>query len=471
MLTPSEYSRYDAVGLGSLIQTGEATASELLECAIARAEELNPDLNALVYKGYDEARAIAASIKPDSSGGLLQGVPFLIKDMNAVAGWPLTRGSRLFANETAAADCNIVSRFKAAQLVPFGKTNIPELCLTITTESKLYGPCHNPLNSAYSTGGSSGGTAAAVAAGIVPAAHGSDGGGSIRIPAACCGLFGLKPSRGLSVVDDDFGSAWSGMSVSHVLTRTVRDSAAFLDLLRLDKPSLFALPEYNESYYQTYSRSPGHLRVAVQRQRPDGKPVHPDCLAAVDRAAALCEQAGFVVEEQVLPVNYEQLGAAMGELINIHVAQIIMPQLEKTGQTAEDAKLEEATRRMAIRGAKSSATSYLAALDTLKTAERQMHDFHQHFDLVLSPVLSLPPAELGWLDMAGDIRSYASRFNEYSGFTALYNGTGQPSASLPLYRNSKGLPIGVMLSADWGDDHLLLQAAALLEQLSEGWKV
>ncbi len=470
MLSPSEYRRHDAIGLGSLIQTGEVSPSELLECAIQRAEEVNPELNALVHKAYDEARSTAATLKPDTSGSLLQGVPFLIKEMSPVNGWPWTRGSRLFARDTAGSDSAIVQRFREAGLVPFGKTNIPELCLTITTESRLYGPCNNPVSPGYSTGGSSGGAAAAVAAGIVPAAHGSDGGGSIRIPAACCGLFGLKPSRGLSVVDDDLGSAWSGMSVSHVLSRSVRDSAAFLDLLRLERPALFALPDYQESYYQSHSRSPGTLRVALQRQHPAGHSLHPDVLAALDHAAALCESAGFVVEEQVPPVNYEQLGAAMGTLINTHTAQIIQPELEKTDKSLEQAELEEATRRMAARGLKTPATDYLEAMDQLKTAERQMHAFHQRFDLVLSPVLSQPPAELGWLDMDGDIREYASRFSAYSGFTALYNGTGQPSASLPLYTTAAGLPIGVMLSADWGQDHLLLQASALLESLLENGK-
>ena len=468
MLKREEYLRHDAIGLASLLQTGDVSPAELLESAIAQTEVLNPGLNAIVHTAFDEARtaAVAMSSKAPDEFTPLQGLPFLIKDMSAVAGWPQTGGSRLFADRVAETDSAVVRRFREAGLLLFGKTNIPELCLTITTESALYGPCHNPQAPGHTPGGSSGGSAAAVAAGIVPAAHGSDGGGSIRIPAACCGLVGLKPSRGLTVVEADMGSAWSGMSVNHVLTRSVRDSAAFLDVLRLRKPDWFALPPFGESYYQSHGRQPGRLRVALQRQHPGGHPVQDDCLAAVDHAAALCEDAGMIVEEQRPPVDYETLAQAMGTLINVHVAQLVAP-ATGDGSTAAlpQAGLEEATRRMAARGLTTTATGYLAALDTLKQAERQMQEFHRHHDVVLSPVLSRPAVELGWLDMDGDIREYAQRFSAWSGFTALYNGTGQPSLSLPLYRNHKGHPVGVLFSAAWGQDHCLLQLGALLESV------
>lgn len=470
MPSREEYRRHDAIGLASLVQTGEVSPAELLESAIALTDELNPELNAIVHDAFDEARAAAAAlgtVKPDEQMPL-QGVPFLIKDMTAVAGWPQTCGSRVFADQHAEADSAVARRFREAGLLTFGKTNIPELCLTITTESALYGPCQNPQAPGHSPGGSSGGSAAAVAAGIVPAAHGTDGGGSIRIPASCCGLFGLKPSRGLTVVEPDVGSAWSGMSVHHVLTRSVRDSAAFLDVLRLHEPDWFALPAFHESYYQSHTRRPGRLRIALQRQHPGDAPVHEDCMAAVERAARLCEDAGMVIEEQRPPVNYEALGHAMGTLINVHVAQIVAPALGGDGAPAlEQTPLEEATRRMAARGLITTATDYLAALDTLKQAERQMAAFHQHYDLVLSPVLSLPPPELGWLDMNGDIREYAERFSRYSGFTALYNGTGQPSASVPVHRTAAGHPVGAMFSAGWGSDHQLLQLGALLESMDD----
>ena len=477
MLSNKEYICHDAVGLADLKASGDVSAQELLQCALSQSARLNPLMNAVVAEDADGALKIATALDCGKHQGLLSGVPFLVKEVNAVAGWPHTRSTQLLKNQIAKADSAVVRRYKQAGLVPFGSTNTPELCLTITTEFSLFGVCRNPHNLAYTTGGSSGGSAAAVAAGIVPSADASDGGGSIRIPAANCGLIGLKPSRGLTVVEADVGAAWSGMSVSHVVTRSVRDSAAFLDILKLGKPELFALPEYRESYYYTHTRSPGKLRIALQRQHPGGHPVHADCLAALDQVARLCEGNGHSIEETALPVDYAKVGAAMATLINIHVAQIVSAGLQTvatqelaTGKnrdsgsslslTLESAGLSESSRRMAARGMQSSAAQYLAALDTVKQAERQMAALHQQFDIVLSPVLAQPPAPLGWLNMnSGDVREYASRYASYSPFTALFNGTGQPSISLPLLTGSNNLPIGVMASAVWGMDHLLLQLA------------
>ncbi len=467
MLTTEEYTRLDAIAMADLRRRGQVSASELLECAFAQSDRLNPQLNAIVHQDRDNARQQArqidqrAGVQPDSAKhGPLSGVPFLIKEVNAVAGWPHTRSTRLYRHQVASSDSAIMRRYRQAGLIAFGSTNTPELCLTISTEFSLFGSSRNPHNLNHSSGGSSGGSAAAVAAGIVPAADGSDGGGSIRIPAACCGLVGLKPSRGLTVTEPDWGSAWSGMSVGHVLSRSVRDSAAFLDLLRLQRPGLFPVPDFRDLYLDSYGREPGKLRIAVQRQHPAGLPVHDDCLAALNRAVAQCESAGHHIEDLAPPVDYVLIGRAMSTLINVHTGQILSPGLEASGQTLEQAGLAESTRRMAANGMKTSAAQYLAALDTLKQAERQMAGFHEHYDLILSPVLALPPAELGWLDMnADDIREYARRYATYSPFTALYNGTGQPSIALPMHRNDTGLPIGVMFSAAWGHDHLLLQLA------------
>lgn len=477
MLSNKEYRVNDAVGLADLRASGEVSAYELLQCALAQSAKLNPVINAVVNEDAAGANKIAIALDDAQHQGLLSGVPFLIKEVNAVAGWPHTRSTQLLSNQVASADSAVVRRYKQAGLVPFGSTNTPELCLTITTEFSLFGPCRNPHNLAHTTGGSSGGSAAAVAAGIVPAADASDGGGSIRIPASNCGLIGLKPSRGLTVVEADVGATWSGMSVSHVVTRSVRDCAAFLDILKLDKPELFALPDFRESYFYTHARAPGKLRIALQRQHPGGQPVHADCLAALDKAAVLCADQGHTIEESLLPVDYAKVGAAMAALINIHVAQIINAGLQiVTAQelacgkhrdsgtslslTLESAGLSESSRRMAARGMQSSAAQYLAAVDVIKQAERQMAVLHQQFDIVLSPVLAQLAAPLGWLDMnSSDIREYASRYASYSPFTALFNGTGQPSISLPLVTGSNRLPIGVMASAAWGMDHVLLQLA------------
>lgn len=477
MLTPQEYILNDAVGLADLRASGEISAVELLECALTQSTRLNPLINAIVFEDSEQAFKTAQALDNSRHQGLLSGVPFLIKEVNAVAGWPHTRSTQLLKGQIASVDSAVVRRYKQAGLVPFGSTNTPELCLTITTEFSLFGACRNPHNLQHSAGGSSGGSAAAVAAGIVPAADASDGGGSIRIPAANCGLIGLKPSRGLTVVEADVGAAWSGMSVSHVVTRSVRDCAAFLDVLKLDKPDLFALPDFRESYFYAHARSPGKLRIAVQRHHPAGLAVHADCLAALDQLVKTCADAGHCLEEIALPVDYGKVGAAMSALINIHVAQIISAGLQTvqaqdlaSGKnrdsgasavlTLEAAGLSESSRRMAARGMQSSAAQYLAALDILKQAERQMALFHKDYDIILSPVLAQPAAPLGWLDMnSSDMREYASRYAGYSPFTALFNGTGQPSISLPLYTSKTGVPVGVMASAAWGHDHLLLQLA------------
>lgn len=463
MLTLEEYTQRDAIGLAELRQSGEASASELLQCAFSLADQLNPALNAIVHQDRKQAEQAAHAIDRVSPKGLLAGVPFLIKEVNAANGWPHTRGSHLFKSNIAERDSAIVAKYREHHLVPFGSTNTPEFCVTITTESSLLGKCHNPHNPDHSTGGSSGGSAAAVAAGIVPAADASDGGGSIRIPAACCGLIGLKPSRGLTVIEGDMGSAWSGMSVSHVLTRSVRDCAAFLDILRLPTAKLFPLPDYRESYFQTHAKRPAKLRIALQLDHPGDFTTDADCIDAVRHTARLLEQHGHIIDIATPPIDYAQLSISMSTLINVHLAQIVSPGLEASGGDLDQAPVTESTRRMVARGIKTTAAQYLAALDKIRQAEQLMSAFHQQYDLILSPVLANPPAELGWLDMdAEDIREYARRYGAYSPFTALYNGTGQPSISLPLHTSSAGLPVGVMLSAPWGHDHVLLQMAHLL---------
>ncbi|MDT8429236.1 MAG: amidase family protein [Pseudomonadales bacterium] len=463
MLDLADYARHDATGLAELIQAGQTNATELLHCALARADALNPELNAIVSFDRERALAAAGQCEPPDAGHPLRGVPFLIKDISAVQGLAQTRGSRLFAGDTATQDSLLTQRLREAGLIIFGKTNTPELCLTITTESALFGPCHNPANPRYSTGGSSGGAAAAVAAAIVPAAHGSDGGGSIRVPASCCGLFGLKPSRGLTVSEEEMGASWSGLSVNHVLTRSVRDSAAFLDILRLQQAGLYPLPPFPHSYAQTHGDDPGTLRIAVQQEHPAGAEIHPDCRQALEKTTRRCRELGHQISMAAPPVDYRQLTQAMITVINAHVAETIKPQLDRLALDLAEAPLETATRSMARAGMQVSVLEYLGALNSIKTAERQMQLFHQDYDIVLSPVLAQPPAELGWLDMnSNDMKTYAKRFAAYGGFAALYNGTGQPSASVPVHHTAKGLPIGIMISAAWGMDHQLLQLARQL---------
>jgi len=461
-----DYQELDGLAIAEGIRQRRFSASEIMDHALRLAEQHQPLLNAITWQTYEQAREQAKRLDtegpaPDQS---FAGVPFLFKDNSPVKGLPQTSHSRLFAGETATEDARIVQAFQRSGLLSLGKTNTPELCLTITTESRFAGPCRNPWNLEHSTGGSSGGSAAAVAARIVPLAHGSDGGGSIRIPASCCGLVGLKPSRGLTPVEDELGASWSGMSVSLGLTRTVRDTAALLDAIRLTRPRLYPLPAQPQSFLQTLGES-RKLTIAVQREHPLGAAIHPQVSKALETTRELLGTLGYQVEDASPPIDYRELSLYTSTIINLHVAQSILPQLEKRGEALDTPLIEEATRRMAKRGGQLLASDYVAALDGINDIARVMETFHQRYDILLSPVLSQPPAPLGWLDMdSADMKTYVERFNSYSGFCALFNATGQPSIALPIAQSEEGLPIGMMLSARWGDDASLLQLASQLER-------
>ena len=471
MLPLQDYLALDAVALGEGIARGDFSAFEVNQCAVERAKEINPMLNAIVHEGYDAALTRAEAFSTGSSSALA-GVPFLIKDLSPAAGLPACFGSALFRDFIAKENAKIVQRYVDAGLNILGKTNTPEWGLTLTTEPVLSGACRNPWQLAHSTGGSSGGAAAAVAAGIVPAAHASDGGGSIRIPAANCGLFGLKPSRGLTTIEGTLAECWSGLSVGHVVSQTVRDSAAFLDLITLSTNGLFANPllaQQTIGKTQTFSAAltqaaPTSLRVALVTTHPTGEQIDPEVLAGVRAAGKLLESLGHSVEEQSHPADHAQAAGAMSKIIGTHVLQSIQPRLDSLGLSLDEAPVELSTKVMAKGGAKVTASDYVKARDRLRKIELGMHAFHDAVDIIVSPVLSKPPAPLGWLDMnSNDLKDYAAKFSQYSGFTAFYNGTGAPSMSVPLHSSSTGLPIGIQMSADWGQDALLLTLAAQLE--------
>ncbi|MEX0965480.1 MAG: amidase family protein [Pseudohongiellaceae bacterium] len=471
MLKFSDYIQLDGIAAAEGIRNKDFSSSELTACAIERCVEINPSINAIVHQNFEQALEQARLM--DSEPDLLKrsrvaGLPFLIKDLAEVAGLASTFGSAIYANHISSKHSNIVSRYLRAGLPILGKTNTPEFGLTITTESQANGPCRNPWNPAYSTGGSSGGAAAAVAAGILPVAHASDGGGSIRIPASCCGLFGLKPSRGLTEVGETTTESWGGMSVGHVLSRSVRDSAAFLDIIKLNHAMLYPLPTSPHSFFEALSDTvkTGHkLRIAVQYQHPGGETIDKDCLLAVQRAAQLCESLGHNIEEAQQPIDHNSTGRAMSRLINTYAYKSVSKRAEELELSLDDCPLESSTRAMAKRGASLSASDFLDARDCLISAEQQLKGFYQRYDLLIQPVLSKAPAKLGWLDMnSEDLKTYASRFKAYSGFTALANGTGQPSMSVPMLITESNLPIGAMFTAAWGDDLKLLKLAAQLEQ-------
>lgn len=466
----SEYREMDAIALADGIRNGDFSCADVTACAIEQARRVNPAINAIVTEDYDSAIQQARNFDSDSellNKSRVAGLPFLIKDLSMIKGLPAGFGSRLFEGHIAERNSKIVQKYLDAGLIIIGTTNTPEKGLTITTEPVATGICRNPWNSEYSTGGSSGGAAAAVAAGIIPVAHATDGGGSIRIPAACCGLFGLKPSRGLTAVEDNLGESWSGMSVGHVVSQTVRDSAAFLDLIGIERPNLYAMPPSPASFYEEVQQQPGQLRIAVQLTHPLDQQIDEDCITAVKKAAQLCESLGHGVEEVAHPVIYAPVVAAMSRLISTHIYQAFEPRLEELKLSLEDSPLEASTKLMIKTGSKQTAAAYLADRDLIKGAERQLAQFHKDYDVIISPVLSKTPAKIGWLDMnSDDMKEYSRRFKAYSGFTALYNGTGQPSMSMPLHRSAENLPVGVMFTGAWGSDSLLLRLARQIEQAS-----
>ena len=466
MLAENDYLAMDALAMAEGLEHGDFNRVELNESAIARAEQCNPALNAINLPLYEQALDQAAALDEASElSGPLAGVPFLLKDLSDLKGVATSYGSELFRDYVAKSSSPGVRLYEAAGLTMLGKTNTPEFGLTLTTEPVANGPTRNPWHTDFSTGGSSGGAAAAVAAGIVPVAQASDGGGSIRIPASCCGLFGLKPSRGLTQAGTVLSENWSGMAVEHVVSRTVRDSAAFLDLITLPAgQNLFARPESPASFLAALDESCPRLRIGIQDTHPTGEALDGECVEAVRAAAAQCESLGHIVEPFSHPLDYETLNAAMGQIVCVHTFRSLERGLRYYKIGLEDAPVENSTRFMAGRGAEIPAVDYLAARDLLRIAEKQMAAAHEQVDVIISPVLAKTTAKLGWLDMnAENQREYVNRFRQYSGFTAICNGTGQPSMSMPLHRTAAGLPVGVMFTASWGADQRLLQLAKQLE--------
>jgi amidase len=464
----AEYEQYDALGLAELVAGGEVSALELLEEAIVRTETHNPLLNAIVTRFFDQAREVARGLDPAS--GPLAGVPFLIKDLNYVKGIPCSSGSRLFADVIPDHDAEIVERYRQAGLVLFGKTNTPEIGLDASTESRHLGPCRNPWNTTHSTGGSSGGAGAAVAAGIVPAAHATDGGGSIRIPASCCGLVGLKPSRGRTPLGPDVGEGWGGMSVGHVVSRTVRDSAAFLDATH--GPAVgdpYHAPRFEGKFLDECKRDPGRLKIAVDLDPMTGAELDPACRTAVENTIKLCEQLGHQVVTAFPDFDREEFRSSTPVLVAANVANLVYSRAAALGRELSVEDVEPVTLSTAIRGRKTSAESYAKAVQFLHQTTRKVAAFFEEYDLILSPTLVQPPVPLGWLDTKSDnIDTYHDRFVKFWGFTNLYNATGQPAISLPLHWTDDDLPVGVQFAASYGNESLLLRIASQME-MAKPW--
>ncbi|SFU14329.1 amidase [Pseudomonas marincola] len=464
-----EYRQHDAIALADLLRRGEVCAAELLEIAISRTEEINPSVNAVVLKHYDAARELVKNSKPNGPFG---GVPFLLKDLGvSMKGTVTTNGSRFFKDAVASHDDPYVLRARQAGLVIFGKTHSPEFGNNPSAESTLFGDTHNPWNLAYSAGGSSGGSAAAVAAGIVPVAHASDGGGSIRIPASACGLFGLKPSRGLVPIGSGRGEVRGGLAAQHVISRSVRDTAGLLDALAwTDLGAEFAAQAEEGSYLAQMQREPGKLRIAVMFDPLMGGVLDPQCRLAVSQAAELCSGLGHSVEEVRPSINLSAAAKAAGVMSMFSLAQTVNKREQQLGRKVTEADLEPADWQMLVWGRQLKQADYDSAHNALRRAGSDMAVFMQKYDLILSSTLPDLPPKLGAVNMSLPLEQYGAAASRMSSLTTVFNITGQPAMSVPLHWSESGLPIGIMFAGRFGEERTLLRIAAQLEQAHPWFK-
>ncbi len=460
-----EVAWLDATAQAELVRTKEVTPAELVADAIARMEKLNPQLNAIIHELYERARAEAAGALPE---GPFRGVPFLLKDLGAeLAGTPFCEGLAFAGDYRSSVTQELARRYIDAGFVICGKTNTPELGILPTTEPRRFGPSRNPWQTEHSTGGSSGGSAAAVASGMVPAAHANDGGGSIRIPASCCGLVGLKPTRGRNSLAPQYGDLMGGLVCEHVLTRSVRDSAAILDATAGPVPGdpYWAPPRRGPSFAAAAAAPPTRLRIAVLTASPTGSDVHPDCVAAAHAAATLCESLGHHVVEASLDVDGD---AFVADFVNVWAAGnawAIADWEDRLGRSASEEDMEPLSWALVALGRSLNAAQYLSAVQGLQKATRQIAASFETFDVLLTPTLAEPPAPLGTFDSPpGEPLAGLFRAAAYVPFTPPFNVSGQPGISLPLHWNDAGLPIGVQFVGRLGDEETLLALAGELER-------
>jgi amidase len=459
----AEYSDYDGLGLAELVKKKKVKPAELVEAAIERIERHNRKLNAVVFKGYDDARARAKT----KLAGAFAGVPMLLKDiLGNKKGWPTRDGARFVPLAPSPYDATLVTRFEAAGLIALGKTNVPEFGLVPLTESTLYGVARNPWNIEHSTGGSSGGSAAAVAAGIVPLAHASDGGGSIRIPASCCGLVGLKPTRGRNPLGPLIGDVMGGLLAEHVVSRSVRDTAAALDATAGPEPGdPYAAPPPPDSYLAATKKKPKKFRIAFATKRLDGEAFDPECKAAVEAAAKLCAKLGHHVEEAMPPVSTVIVGTSFISIWAAGLTMLIDFVAKAVGKPPEREDVEGLTWGLYQFGKTITAAQYQLAWATLQGASRRVAAWQTAYDAWITPVLAQPPLKIGAVDLEETdvMKGFAPLFL-YVPFTGLQNITGQPAISLPLAWSKSDLPIGVQFVGRFGEEHVLLSLAAQIEK-------
>ncbi len=478
-----EYDEWDATEAARLVRAGEVSPEDLLEAAIERIDTRNGPLNAVVTKLYDYARTRVATLPKDAP---FRGVPFLLKDLKLqLKGTVTTNSTRLLRNATATESSVLAKRYEAAGLVVVGKTNTPEFGITGVTESKLRGPCRNPWNTDRTAGGSSGGSAAAVAARMVSSAHGGDGGGSIRIPASCNGLFGLKPTRGRVTMAPFMGEAWSGYVQEHVLTRSVRDSAALLDIADPPTPGEpYAAPAKERSWAEEAATKPGKLKIAFTAETLYASQTAPECRAALEDSVALLEELGHEVVEARPSFPKEELVQAYFATIASGTAYMVNATAKKAGVRPRAADFEDVTWLLGQIGHKLPASSLVEHQINIHKAARKVAAFFEDYDILVTPTLAGPPIRIGETALGGSQKAQlrALRLLPLKGLldlavntmgsdalapfpnTQLFNQTGQPAMSVPLYWTEAGLPIGTQFAAKFGGEGTLFRLASQLEE-------
>jgi amidase len=462
-----EYGSYDGLGLADLVRKKQVSARELLDEAIARTAKVDPQINAVVVKHYDYAERQIDKGLPD---GPFTGVPFLLKDLEILEGTRTTFGASIYKDNVADHTGTLAQRFLNTGVTIFGKSASPEFGLMPTTESRLFGPTRNPWNLAHSSGGSSGGAAAAVAARILPVTHASDGGGSIRIPASASGVFGLKPTRARNPLGPDRGEGWGGFSCGHVVSISVRDTAAMLDAVHGPEPSsLYVAPAPERPFLQEVGRDPGRLRIAFTDKSPYGDAIDPEIAAAVREIAAMLAGLGHHVEERA-PTLAADPAAAMSTIVAANTALTLRFAEARFGRAMTDADFETLTLASALIAQNTTATDYVAAQLSAFQISRGLATFFQSCDVFLCPTLCSPPLQIGELNtMSPDLSHIAPILRRYIPATSMFNMSGQPAMSVPLAWNAAGLPLGLMFAARFGDEATLLRLAAQLEQ-ERPWK-
>jgi amidase len=462
-----EYGNYDAMGLADLVRKKQVSAGELLDEAITRTAKVDPQINAVVVKHYDYAEKQIDRGLPD---GPFTGVPFLLKDLDILKGTRTTFGASIYKEDVADHTGTLAQRFLNAGVTIFGKSSSPEFGLLPTTESRLFGPTRNPWNLAHSSGGSSGGAAAAVAARILPVAHASDGGGSIRIPASASGVFGLKPTRARNPLGPDRGEGWGGFSCGHVVSISVRDSATMLGAVHgPETSSPYVAPPPQRPFIEEVGRDPGKLRIAFTDKSPYGDAIDPEIAAAVREIAGLLAGLGHHVEERA-PVLAADPAMVMATIVSSNTALSVRLAEQRFGRAMTDKDFEVLTLASAHNAQKTTATDYVAAQTSAFQISRGLATFLETCDVFLCPTLCSPPLRIGELNsMSEDLSHIAPILRRYMPATSMFNMSGQPAMSMPLAWNAAGLPLGMMFAARFGDEATLFRLAAQLEQ-QRPWK-